>query len=97
MREIASALKATMALFSVVYHGNEWFSGIISVADPHELPVRAFPDRTLKTAAAQIRADSRGADVAYKVPPTLTIKKVLVAFPFFQRYFVEGILISSIV
>jgi putative aldouronate transport system permease protein len=102
---LSTAVLATMALFSVVYHWNEWFSGIIYVADPNKVPVMVLLYQTLQTAAAQIRGDARGATVDYKVPPTLTIKMslivvtsfpIVVAYPFFQKYFVKGMLIGSI-
>ena len=35
---LSTAVLATMALFSVVYHWNEWFMGIIYVSDPKKLP-----------------------------------------------------------
>jgi putative aldouronate transport system permease protein len=102
---LSTPVLATMALFSVVYHWNEWFSGIIYVADPKKVPVMVMLWQTLNQAAAQIRGDSRGATVDYKVPPTLTIKMslivvtsfpIVVAYPFFQKYFVKGMLIGSI-
>ncbi len=102
---LSTPVLATMALFSVVYHWNEWFSGIIYIADPKKVPVMVLLWQTLRQAAAQIRGDSRGADTNYVVPPTLTIKMslivitsfpIVVAYPFFQKYFVKGMLISSI-
>jgi len=102
---LSTPVLATMALFSVVYHWNEWFSGIIYVANPRKVPVMVLLWQTLQQAAAQIRGDSRGASVNYVVPPTLTIKMTLIvvtsfpivaAYPFFQKYFVKGMLIGSI-
>jgi putative aldouronate transport system permease protein len=102
---LSTPVLATMALFSVVYHWNEWFSGIIYIADPNKVPIMVLLWQTLQQAAAQIRGDSRGADVNYVVPPTLTIKMslivitsfpIVVAYPFFQKYFVKGMLIGSI-
>ncbi len=102
---LSTPVLATMALFSVVFHWNEWFSGIIYMADPNKVPVMVLLWQTLREAAAQIRGDARGADVTYYVPPTLTIKMtlivitsfpVVVAYPFFQKYFIKGMLIGSI-
>jgi putative aldouronate transport system permease protein len=102
---LSTPVLATMALFSVVFHWNEWFSGIIYIADPKKVPIMVLLWQTLQQAAAQIRGDSRGADVNYVVPPTLTIKMslivitsfpIVIAYPFFQKYFVKGMLIGSI-
>jgi putative aldouronate transport system permease protein len=102
---LSTPVLATMALFSVVYHWNEWFSGIIYVADPNKVPVMVLLWQTLQTAATQIRNQSRGATQDYYVPPTITIKMslivitsfpIVVAYPFFQKYFIKGMLIGSI-
>ncbi len=102
---LSAPVLATMSLFSVVFHWNEWFSGIIYVADPNKVPIQTLLWQTLQQAAAQIRGDSRGKDTDYKVPPTLTIKMslivitsfpIVVAYPFFQKYFIKGMLIGSI-
>jgi putative aldouronate transport system permease protein len=102
---LSTPVLATIALFSVVGHWNEWFSGIIYMANPNKVPIQTLLWQTLQQAAAQIRGDSRGADVEYKVPPTLTIKMslivvtsfpIVVAYPFFQKYFIKGMLIGSI-
>jgi putative aldouronate transport system permease protein len=99
---ISTAVLATMALFSVVYHWNEWFMGIIYVSDPKKLPVMVILYQILRQAARSIR-DATWSE--YKVPPSITIRMalivvtcfpVVVAYPFFQKYFVKGMLIGSI-
>jgi putative aldouronate transport system permease protein len=98
---LSTAVLATMALFSVVYHWNEWFSGIIYVADPNKVPVMVMLWQTLQAAASQIKNESRDR----VLPPNITIKMslivvtsfpIVVAYPFFQKYFVKGMLIGSI-
>jgi putative aldouronate transport system permease protein len=99
---ISTAVLATMALFSVVYHWNEWFMGIIYVSDPNKVPVMVILYQILRQAARSIRDDTWAAE---KVPPSVSIKMalvvvtsfpVVVAYPFFQKYFVKGMLIGSI-
>jgi len=99
---ISTAVLATMALFSVVYHWNEWFMGIIYVSDPKKLPVMVILYQILRQAARSIRDETWS---EYKVPPSITIRMalivvtcfpVVVAYPFFQKYFVKGMLIGSI-
>jgi putative aldouronate transport system permease protein len=90
-----------MALFSVVYHWNEWFMGIIYASDTDKQPVMVMLYQALRQAARSIRDETWEKDA----PPTLSIRMalivvtafpVVVAYPFFQRYFVKGMLIGSI-
>ncbi len=99
---LSTAVLATMALFSVVYHWNEWFMGIIYVSDPKKLPVMVILYQILRQAARSIRDETWAAE---KVPPSVSIRMalivvtafpVVVAYPFFQKYFVKGMLIGSI-
>ena len=98
---LSTAVLATMALFSVVYHWNEWFSGIVYMSDPDNVPVQVMLWQTLRQAARRVRDDTWDSIV----PPAQSIKMALivvtafpivVAYPFFQRYFVKGMLIGSI-
>jgi putative aldouronate transport system permease protein len=99
---LSTAVLATMALFSVVYHWNEWFMGIIYVSDPKKLPVMVILYQILRQAARSIRDETWAAE---KVPPSVSIRMalivvtafpVVVAYPFFQKYFIKGMLIGSI-
>jgi putative aldouronate transport system permease protein len=98
---VSTAVLATMALFSVVYHWNEWFMGIIYASDPNKQPAMVMLYQTLRQAARSIQ----DATWSQKAPPTLSIRMalivvtafpVVVSYPFFQRYFVKGMLIGSI-
>jgi putative aldouronate transport system permease protein len=99
---ISTAVLATMALFSVVFHWNEWFMGIIYVPDPKKQPVMVLLYQILRQAARSIRDETWAAE---KVPPAMSIRMalivitafpVVVSYPFFQKYFVKGMLIGSI-
>ena len=99
---LSTAVLATMSLFSVVYHWNEWFMGIIYVSNPDKVPVMVILYQILRQAARSIRDQTWEAQ---KVPPSVAIKMalivvtafpVVVAYPFFQKYFVKGMLIGSI-
>jgi putative aldouronate transport system permease protein len=98
---VSKAVLATMALFSIVYHWNEWFMGIIYSSEADKQPVMVMLYQTLRQAARSIRDETW----SQKAPPTLSIRMalivvtafpVVVAYPFFQRYFVKGMLIGSI-
>ena len=102
---ISTAVLATMSLFSVVFHWNEWFMGIIYVTDPRKVPIMVVLYQILRQAARSIRDQVWGQDVDQQIPPSLSIRMalivvtafpVVVAYPFFQKYFVKGMLIGSI-
>jgi putative aldouronate transport system permease protein len=99
---LSTAVLATMALFSIVYHWNEWFMGIIYVSDPKKMPVMVILYQTLRQAARSLRDQTWAEE---KVPPSMSIQMalivvtafpVVVAYPFFQKYFIKGMLIGSI-
>jgi len=90
---ISTAVLATMALFSVVFHWNEWFMGIIYVSNPNKVPVMVILYQILRQAARSIRGDTWGAESEKNIPPSLSIRMalivvtafpVVVAYPFFQ-------------
>jgi putative aldouronate transport system permease protein len=99
---LSTAVLATMALFSVVFHWNEWFMGIIYVSNPDKVPVQVMLYQILRQAARSIRNQTWSDQ---HVPPSVSIQMalivvtafpVIVAYPFFQKYFVKGVLIGSI-
>jgi putative aldouronate transport system permease protein len=99
---LSTAVLATMALFSIVYQWNEWFMGIIYISDPKKLPIMTILYQILRQAARSIRDQTWS---EYNIPPSLTIRMslivitafpVVVAYPFFQKYFIKGMLIGSI-
>jgi len=98
---VSTAVLATMALFSMVYHWNEWFMGIIYASDSGKMPVMVMLYQTLRLAVRTIRGDTW----SQPAPPALSIRMalivvtafpIIVAYPFFQRYFVKGMLIGSV-
>jgi ABC-type glycerol-3-phosphate transport system permease component len=98
---LSTAVLATLSLFSIVYHWNEWFSGIVYMSDPDKVPVQVMLWQTLRQAVRRVRDDTWDKIV----PPALSIQMALivvtafpivVVYPFFQKYFVKGVLIGSI-
>jgi putative aldouronate transport system permease protein len=100
---LSKPVLATVALFHVVYHWNEWFTGIVFVTDKLKLPVQVLLWQILNQAnSAATRMVER--ETVY-VPPAITVQMamivittfpIIVAYPFFQKYFVKGMLIGSI-
>ncbi|MCI3920742.1 carbohydrate ABC transporter permease [Paenibacillus sp. TRM 82003] len=100
---LSTAVLATIALFHIVYHWNEWFTGIIYVTDQYKQPAMVILRQILSQAnAANMYAEDLGGDYT---PPTVTIQMativvvsfpIIVAYPFFQKYFTKGIMVGAI-
>jgi putative aldouronate transport system permease protein len=96
---------ATLTLFSIVFHWNSWFDGMVLIYDVNKQPLQTF-----------LRSVVIGLDTSYLAMPQrmqaefllfsersiraasvfLAIVPVLVLYPFLQRYFVTGIKLGSI-
>lgn len=92
---------ATVGLFHVVYHWNEWFTGIVYITDPHKMPVMVIL-RQIMAEANQLNIVETMPDY---VPPTISIQMativmvafpIIVAYPFFQKYFTKGMLVGGV-
>jgi putative aldouronate transport system permease protein len=96
---------ATLTLFSIVFHWNSWFDGMVLIYDVNRQPLQTF-----------LRSVVIGLDTSYLAMPGrmqeefllfsersiraasvfLAIVPVLIVYPFLQRYFVTGIKLGSI-
>jgi putative aldouronate transport system permease protein len=100
---LSTAVLATVSLFHIVYHWNEWFSGIIFVNDPKKIPVQVLLRQMLNSAMqSEMIDEDLGAEFT---PPAVTLQMamiVVVAFPivavypFFQKHFVKGMMLGSV-
>ena len=97
-RPLATASIATITLFQIVGHWNEWFSATIFVNDRNKWPLQTLLRQMLTTidystfsaeSLSQLRQLSdrsfRGAMIIFATIPILCI------YPFMQKYFVTGI------
>lgn len=100
---------ATVALFNVVNRWNDWFIGMLYIKNPDLVPLQTMLTRLqdsiefLKQNAA-ISATPDGIQMLRTLPDTnlrmactvITVLPILFAYPFFQRYFVQGLTVGSI-
>jgi len=96
---------ATVALFSIVGHWNDWFSGLIYMQDPSNYPLQTYlqmlllrfdqimdmADGDLTAMLAMLNAQTgRAAQLFMGAIPMLVI------YPFLQRYFTTGLVMGSV-
>ncbi|WP_077624670.1 carbohydrate ABC transporter permease [Sediminibacillus massiliensis] len=92
---------ATISLFTMVFHWNSWFDGLIYMTDSRNYPLSTF----LQTVIVQ--QDFTNMDVDAEMLRDLSQRTVqsaqifiaalpmLIVYPFLQRYFVKGIVLGS--
>ncbi|PZD95777.1 carbohydrate ABC transporter permease [Paenibacillus sambharensis] len=93
---------ATLALFSMVFHWNSWFDGLLYLHDAKSQPLATF----LQTVV--IQRDMSTMSMSPKEMELLSQKTVnaaqifigalpiLVVYPFLQKYFVKGLVLGSV-
>ena len=96
---------ATITLFSMVFHWNSWFDGMIYINNPDNQPLQTYI-RNIVMQGLNIQLLAREGN--FRVIETVsneTLKAaqvfvatvpILVAYPFLQKYFVSGITVGSV-
>lgn len=99
---LSKAGLATVALFIMVGHWNEWFTGILYMSDTKNYPLASFlqvivvqgnqQDLALDptSAAAMSERTIKAAQVFIGALP------ILLVYPFLQKYFVKGIVMGAV-
>ncbi|MCP4400954.1 MAG: carbohydrate ABC transporter permease [bacterium] len=100
---LSTAVIATMALFHVVTYWNEWFHGVVFIKTDVKQPVQVVLRQILAQAEfAELFPEEIGPDFT---PPTRMMQMamivivtfpIVVAYPFFQKYFVKGMMVGSV-
>lgn len=106
-RIIVPLIVPTLAVITLYYsvgHWNAWFNALIYLKDNTKLPIQAIirailieNDRSMTTKAVTDdgRLDRFAETIKYALIVVGTIP-ILVAYPFLQRYFVEGVMIGAV-
>ena len=95
---------ATLTLFFVVGHWNEWFSAQIYLNRTEQYPLQSYlqvlltqskntQNLSLKELEELAKVNNRTFNSAQIVLSTLP---VLLVYPFLQRYFIRGVMIGSV-
>lgn len=102
---ISLASMATIILFSMVGHWNEWFDGMIYIDNPDRQPLQTYI-RNVVTMGLDIQSLAREGN--YKIIESVsneTLKgaqvfvatlPIIITYPFLQKYFISGITVGSI-
>ncbi len=99
----------TIGLFSFVARWNDWFTGMLYIENNRLVPLQTLLTQ-LQNNVDYLKANSRiastpgGLEMLKNLPGTnlrmactvLAVVPLLFAYPFFQRYFVQGLVVGSI-
>ena len=93
---------ATVALFSIVGHWNDYFSGLLYMNKASLYPLQTYiqqltVDITQVTDAEQLKQLSQMSNRAFNATKIVVYTiPLLVIYPFLQKYFVSGIVIGAV-
>ncbi len=100
---------ATIALFNVVNRWNDWFTGMLYIKNPKLIPIQTMLKNIQDNIEflkqnAEIAGTPDGLQLLNSLPDqnlrmactVIVIVPILCAYPFFQRYFVQGLTVGSV-
>ena len=100
---------ATIALFNVVSRWNDWFTGMLYIKDADLTPLQTLlkniqDNIDFLKQNAMIAGTPDGIELLNSLPDQnlrmsctiIVIVPILCAYPFFQRYFVQGLTLGSV-
>lgn len=100
---ISKPALATILLFTMVGHWNEWFTGILYMNSPKNYPLQSYLSTlitSLNVQAISVEDLSKLQEMGSKTLRTAQIfmgtLPILVVYPFLQKYFIRGITIGSL-
>jgi putative aldouronate transport system permease protein len=98
---------ATIALFSTLGYWNDWFNALLYIDDPSLVPLQSMLMRienSMQFILANSNNTSLGVGVLQSMPQdtsrmamvVLATGPIVLAYPFFQRYFVQGLTVGAV-
>jgi len=94
---------ATLTLFTIVFHWNSWFDGIIYMNNPAHYPLSSYLQTVI--IAKDLSAMNTSSILEYANLSDRTVKSaqifiglvpIVLVYPFLQRYFIQGIVMGSV-
>lgn len=97
---------ATVGLFCIVSHWNDWFSGMIYMNNPENYPLQTYLQTLLQNFEQLLRTQS-GQDIQALLAQMdartgraaqlfLGAIPVMIIYPFLQKYFTKGLVLGSV-
>jgi len=96
---------ATITLFTVVNHWNDFFYGLIYINNPENYPLQTYirsltlPVSMITSTMSQEEAEEylKIAGITFNAAKiVVTMLPIMVVYPFLQKYFVSGLVLGSV-
>jgi len=98
---------ATIALFSTLGYWNDWFNALLYIEDPSIVPLQSMLMRIENSMQFILQNSSNpsiGVGVLQSMPQdtsrmamvVLATGPIVLAYPFFQRYFIQGLTVGAV-
>lgn len=103
--QLSLPILATIGLFQALAYWNDWNNGLIFINDPNLLNLQNVLNRIMSNIEFLSMNSSMGATDALAMLPketfrmaiaVVSIVPILLAYPFFQKYFVKGLMIGAV-
>lgn len=106
---LSKAGLATVGLTTLVAKWNDWFTGLLYIRNPDLIPLMTYLEKMQKNldflkANSQLAGTPDGNALLASIPTQSTrmailvlgILPIMLAYPFFQKYFVKGLTVGSV-
>jgi putative aldouronate transport system permease protein len=97
---------ATVGLFICLQYWNDWYNGMIFITDSDLYSIQNYLNRILLdiTFLSKTNVSSSQAEIISRIPKgtvrmalaVIGILPIMIAYPFFQKYFVKGLTIGAV-
>lgn len=100
---VSKPVLATVALFTMVSHWNDWFGAYIYASNPQHYPLQTYLMSMLNIDVTKITDIKARELISQMSPKTLraamvfiTALPILLVYPFLQKYFAKGLVLGSV-
>lgn len=100
---VSKPVIATLTLFTIVGHWNEWFGALIYISSPQGYPLQTYLQSLLNIDVTKM-TDFKARQLIEQMSPKtlraamvfLTALPILMVYPFLQKYFAKGLVLGSV-
>ncbi|MNZ88596.1 L-arabinose transport system permease protein AraQ [compost metagenome] len=101
---LSAPVFATVGLFQLIRYWNDWFNGLIFITDSKYYSLQNLLNRILLDIQFLQNSDGQSGEIFSNIPlepmrmamAVIGIIPILVAYPFFQKFFIKGITVGAV-